>query len=675
MKTVTILLIILAVFVALSIAFFQYIFKNKEKSQLKYWLSFLRFSTIFALLLLIINPTINKNSINAVKPNLLISIDNSASIKHSQQAKNVKNLVQKLKNDAELNDKYTLNYYTFGTSLNRFDSLSFNESNTNLSKPFIEFSNLYKSENNPVVIISDGNQTIGNDVEFTNYKSPVFSYIVGDTTTFEDLAISKLNINKHTYINNKLPVELFINYTGNKSVSKKLAVFDKNTQVYSKILNFSATENVQEISFYLTATSPGTHYFTATIEPLENEKNTINNTKNFSINVIEEVAEILILTSVIHPDLGMFKKSIESNKQRSVTISTVKDFKGSLSDYQLVMLYQPNNLFNAIFATISEKKLNYFIISGLATEWDFLNNIQADFQKNALLQSEEYHPFFNLNYASFVSEDIGFTRFAPLEDYFGEINFSIPVNTLLFQKIGTIETEQPLLVTFQKVNQKGAVLFGENSWRWRMNSFSENKTFELFDAFISNLIQYLSSDLKNNRLNVDVNPLFYANETIKISASYLDENYNFDNRAKLWITVTNKATNFIKKIPFAVLNNNFYVELTNIPAGEYEYSVTVENQNTKNSGSFKIVPFEVEQQFTNSNYNKLAMLSSNTNGAVYFNNSSEKLISDLKSDTRFKSIQKNKTLKTPLINFKWLLGFILLTLTIEWFLRKYFGKI
>ena len=675
METNTVLLIVLAVFVALFLALFQYVFKNKEKSQLNYWLSFLRFLSIFTLLLLIINPTINKNNITIVKPNLLVAIDNSASIKHRSEAENVKNLVQQLKNDTELNNKYAINYYAFGANLYTLDSLSFNESNSNLSKPFIEFSNLYKSDNNPVVLITDGNQTIGNDVEFINYKNPVFSYVVGDTTTFEDIAINKLNINKYSYINNKLPVELFVNYTGNKSITKKLTVFDKNTKVYSETLSFSATENVQEVSFYLTATTAGTHYYTAIIETLENEQNTLNNTRNFSINVIEEVAKILILTSVIHPDLGMFKNSIESNKQRSATINTVNDFKGNLSDYQLVILYQPNNLFKDVFTTISEKKLNYFIVTGMATDWDFLNNNQNDFKKNALSQSEEYTPSFNLNYASFISDDIGFSSFAPLEDYFGDITFSIPINTLLFQKIGTIETDKPLLATFKKNNQKGAVLCGENSWRWRMKSFSENQTFEIFDGFISNLTQYLSSDLKNNRLNVTANQLYYANETITISASYLDENYNFDSRAKLWVTVTNKATNFIKKFPFSLLNNQFNVDLTNIPSGEYKYSVSVENQKANASGSFKIVPFEVEQQFTNSNYSKLAMLSSNTNGAVYYTDTSKKLISDLKLDERFKSIQKNKLIKTPLINFKWLLGFILLLLTIEWFVRKYYGKI
>ncbi|UMB54693.1 VWA domain-containing protein [Lutibacter sp. A64] len=675
METVTILLIILAVLAALFLAFFQYIFKNKEKSQLNYWLSFLRFLSVFTLLLLIINPTFNKNNITIEKPNLVVTIDNSASIKYNLQVENVENLVQKLKNNAELNAKYTIDYYTFGTNLNTLDSLSFNETNTNISKPFLEFSNLYKTKINPVVLITDGNQTVGNATEFINYKSPVFSYIVGDTTIFEDISISRLNINKYTYINNKLPVELFVNYTGDKTISKKLTVFDKDTKVYSKILNFSSTENVQEISFYLTTTTVGTHYYTATIEALENEQNTLNNTKNFSINVIEEVAEILVLTSVTHPDLGMFKKSIESNKQRSVTIKNINDFNGDLSNYQLVILYQPNNLFKSVFSDILTKKTNYLVVSGLATDWNFLNNNQNDFKKNVLSQSEEYHPQFNLNYASFISSDIGFSRFAPLEDYFGEITFSNPTNTLLFQKIGAIETEQPLFATFQKNNQKGAVLFGENSWRWRMDSFASTKTFEIFDGFISNLVQYLSSDLKNNKLNVKVNPLYYANETIRISASYLDDNYNFDARAKLWISITNKEKNFSKKVPFSVFNNQFNIELTNIPSGEYEYSVTVENQKHTASGSFKIVPFEIEQQFTNSNYKQLEMLSNNTDGTLYFTDNSEKIIADLKVDERFKSIQKNKLTKTPLINFKWLLALILLSLTIEWFLRKYFGKI
>ena len=83
-----------------------------------------------------------------------------------------------------------------------------------------------------------------------------------------------------------------------------------------------------------------------------------------------------------------------------------------------------------------------------------------------------------------------------------------------------------------------------------MSSFLSSKSFEDFDGFISNLIQYLSSNKINNRLNVSVEHIFYSNDNIKISANYLDENLNFDFRAKLWCTVLNKETQLAKKFPF-----------------------------------------------------------------------------------------------------------------------------
>jgi len=670
----TILYIILIGIIALFLALFQYVYKLK-KSRVNIIFTSLRFLTYFFILLLILNPSIEKIITEIVKPNLVIAVDNSTSIKYSSQDEKVKNLVALIKNDVALNDKFLINYYGFGNNLELLDSLNFNKNQTNLSLPFQEFSKLYSKGNTPVIVITDGNQTVGNNVEFVNYESPVFPFIVGDTTVFEDIYISQLNVNKFTNINNKFPVELFINYVGNKSTSKKLSIFHKGEIVYSKDFQFSKSSTVKTESFFLTTEEKGTQYYTAKISDLDNEQNKINNSKSFSINVIEEKSKILILTSIIHPDLGMLKKAIESNEQRSVTISNSIDFKGNLSDYQLIILNQPSKEFKNIFEEIETEKLNYFIISGLITDWEFLNKIQNNFSKNIIPQSENYHPVFNLNYASFLTDDIGFSDFAPLEDSFGDVLFSIPYNALLFLQIGIIKTEKPLLATFENNNQRGAILLGENSWRWRMNSYTENKTFEVFDGFLSNLIQYLVSNQKNKRLTVAIEPIYFTNETIQISASYLDTNFNFDNRAKLWITVSNEEDNFLKKIPFAALETRFMAELSNLTSAEYSYTVSVENENSAISGSFKILPFEIEQQFTTANDNELKILAKKSNGTVYYSKQETDLIEDLKLDVRFKSIQKGTTIKTPLINWKLILGLILLSLSVEWFTRKYFGEI
>lgn len=675
METAQLLLIFSAVFVALFLAIFQYIFKNKEKSQLNYWLSFLRFLSWFAIFILLINPSIKKEIYEIIKPNLVITLDNSSSIKFNSQENKVKNLLKLIQTDADLNSKFSIDYYSFGTEFKNLDSLRFNENQTDLFAPLNEVAKVYSKGINPVVLITDGNQTIGNTVEFSNYKNAVFAFIVGDTTAVEDIFISQLNVNENTFINNQFPVEVFINYAGNKSFSKNLSVYNNGKRLYSKQLNFSKTDNVKTESFFLTAESKGNQYYSVKIESLENEKNVVNNNKDFSINVIEEKSKILILTDIVHPDLGMLKKSIERKKQHEVTILDVKINNLKISDYQLVILYQPNKKFKKIIEDISSKNNNYFIISGTNTDWVFLNSVQNIFEKKARSVTENYIPVFNESYASFMIKDIGFTNFAPLEDTFGSVIFSIPYQTLLFQKIGNIATDEPLLVTFENNNQRAGVLFGENVWRWRMNSFNENKTFELFDGFISNLIQYLASDFKSDKLNVTIKPIYFSNETIQVSANYFDDNFNLDPRVRLWLTVSNKESNYVNKIPFSLAKNRFIVELSNIPAGEYTYKVDVENQKEQISGSFKVLPFEIEQQFTQSNDKSLKTLTSKTNGTVYYNNQELEMIKMLKTDERFKSVQKSSIKKIPIIDWQWILGFIVLVLSIEWFTRKYFGKI
>ena len=149
METAQLLLIIFAVLVALFLAIFQYIFKNKEKSQLNYWLSFLRFLSWFAIFILLINPSIKKETYEIIKPNLIIALDNSSSIKFSSQETKVKNLLKLIQTDADLNSKFSVDYYSFGTVFKNLDSLSFSENQTDLFTPLNEFTKVYNEGINP----------------------------------------------------------------------------------------------------------------------------------------------------------------------------------------------------------------------------------------------------------------------------------------------------------------------------------------------------------------------------------------------------------------------------------------------------------------------------------------------------------------------------------------------
>ncbi len=670
----TILYIIIAGIIALAIAIFHYYYKSKNSKKVSYILTFLRFVSVFCLLLLLINPKIERQEIETIKPNLVVAVDNSSSIEYFEESDNVTDLISELKSNPELNDKFKIDYFSFGDAIQLSDSLSFDESQTNISKPFQQFKELYKNEIAPIILITDGNQTYGQDYEYLNILQPVFPIVVGDTTKYADVFISQLNVNKYAYLDNKFPVEVFLNYDGEKPISSNFSIFKGNQKVYSKNLNFSTANNSHNLSFHLPTDNVGVHYYSASIEQLDNEKNTVNNTKNFVVEVIDEQAKILLLTSFIHPDVGTLKKSIESNKQRIVEVKVIGE-EFELLDYQSVILYQPTAAFLEVFTAIDLENVNHFIITGSKTAWNFLNRVQRNFTKNVINQTENYSAVFNPSFGTFVTDAIGFDDFPPLLDKFGDITFNIPYESLLYQQVGSYITEKPLLATYENQDRRSVVLFGENSWRWRMASKLKSQEFNDFDNFIGKVMQYLASSKQVKRLSVESESFYYANDEIRIRANYMDKNYVFDAGATLWLSVKNRISNEAKRYPFSLQGNSYSVGISGLLAGDYNYTVSVENQNVSVNGSFKILNFDVEQQFTNANVSKLSSISKKTNGTIYYLDDTFELAADLINDKRFTAIQKSEKKLNSIIDWKWLLAVIMLSLSLEWFIRKYKGLI
>lgn len=675
MQTTTIIYIIIALLFSIAISWFLYFYQQKGQRNVDFVLFGLRCISVFLLLLLFINPTIDRKQFIIQKSKLSVLVDNSTSIKFFQKDTLVQSIIDDFKTHSELNERFDINYYSFGDKFQLNDSLQFNESQTNIADPLNKVNKVLKNDSNAIVLITDGNQTVGNDYEYSSIKNPVFPLVVGDTTQYEDVKISQLNVNRYSFINNQFPVEIFLQYEGNQSLKLRYTIENKGKIIYSKLISFSPQKNSQRIEASIKATQEGSNFYKAKIEYLENEKNKTNNLKNFSVEVIDKQTEVLILSSFYHPDLGALKKSIESDQQRKVSIRTLSKNNIKLNDFQLVILYQPNNEFKEIINELTTRKANYFLISGSKTDWNFVNNQNIGIRKNYLNQDENYTASFNAGFLNFSQKDIGFDNFPPLVNKYGETSISIPHQTLFFQNINGFTSQEPLLATSNVNNHKKVFLMGEGLWKWRSTSYLNSNSFQDFDEFIGNLVQFASSKKVRNRIDVNIKSIYNANARIQVGAFYVDENYQFDDRATLLFTTINKETKEKKVIPFSLTNNSYQLELTVLESGDYEYSVDVEGQNITKKGVFKINQFEIEQQFANANKEKLQRLSNKSEGVLYFENQETSLIDQLLTDKRFVSIQKSVNTKEELINWKWLLAIIVFLLSSEWLTRKYFGKI
>ena len=188
-------------------------------------------------------------------------------------------------------------------------------------------------------------------------------------------------------------------------------------------------------------------------------------------------------------------------------------------------------------------------------------------------------------------------------------------------------------------------------------------------------MQYLASNKKRKRLEVTSERLYQANETITISALYLDKNYVFDDRASLWLTLTNKETKEVKRLPMSLKGNSYQLNIEDTPKGDYSYKVSVDGQAINAHGRFKVSEYNVEEQFTNANAKKLQKLADNSGGKLFYSNQEQTLISLLNNAEEYYTTQKTIVKEKNLIDWKWILFLAVVLLSLEWFIRKYYGKI
>ena len=673
MTTSTILLLILSVIIAAGLSFYQYLYKVKNQSKLNWFLAFLRFITLFSIFLLLINPIISRKITEIKKTPLPIVVDNSKSISELKATKEASELYLKIAENKAISEKYDVQLFSFAEEFQSLEKLDFKGNQSHLDGVAKNLKQLYRNTNYPVVLFTDGNQTMGNDYVFSfQENTSVFPVVLGDTTSVLDLKINQINVNKYAFLKNKFPVEVFLQYNGNETITSNFSIQSGNQTVHKQTVTFSKDKKAQSVTILLNADKVGIAKYKAVISSNIKEKNTVNNTKNFAVEIIDQRSEIALVSAINHPDLGALKRSIETNQQRKVSIIKPNEIK-SLQDFNVLILYQPTTAFKSIFDQNKVAQINTFVITGTATDFNFLNQVQDDLNFKMSTSKEDYLATFESNFNLFAQSNIGFENFPPLEHSFGVITAKNNVNTLLSARVRNVPVQNPILTFTENGSKREAYLLGENIWKWRLENHLNKKSFEDFDLFADKIIQFIVSNASKKNLNVTYESFYNSGESIEITTEYFNKNYEFDEKAQLTIQVTNSKTKATKKYDLLKATNSYKVNLDGLEAGNYTFKVTEKQSNTNFSASFEVLDFEIEKQFVNPDKNRLEQLATNTSGKAYYPNQIENLIQSLIANEKYIPTQKESINKLPLIDWIWLLILAITALSFEWFIRKYNG--
>lgn len=641
----------------------------------------LRFLLVSFLALLLLGPYIKQMKRTFEEPTFVVAVDNSLSVAEIYDSSRLEQMKQQI---AQLKESLGEKANVQLRSLNKeipVDSLSFSEKSTNLSQLIRETKEEFENRNLAgMVLLTDGIYNRGTSPSFVPHNFPVYTVGLGDTIPQKDLNLRNLYYNKVAYQGNKFRILAELGQTGFAGETAVLTLWQNGRKLDSKSVALQEAQPLYEEEFILEAKEEGVQHYVVTVSEKESEFTFTNNQKSAFIEVVEGREKILIVAPAPHPDIKAIRSAIEQNKNYEVMlyIPGLQPYKPE--KYDLVILHQaPSRRDIPQLQEILNNSNAHWYIVGKQTHIPRFNELNPLLSINQ--QGQEFDkafPVYNsaFNLFTYESEKIQhLSKFPPVAVPFGQLNLKGEAQILLYQKVGNIETERPLLVINAQGEKKSAVMLGEGMWQWRLQEWAQAEQFTAFDEFVQKTVQLLSA--KEDKRKFRVYPV--AREVFDTEGvTFITEVYN-QLYERVWgqqvdLTISNEAGEQ-RNYSYSNTRNNPRYTVSQLPQGVYTYtaSTTLEGEKLTDTGEFTVTELQLESISLTADFNLLRNLSTKSGGRFYQLSELDQLNQDLQQQDLKSTVYAEEDY-LPVINLEWLFFVLLLLISAEWFIRKYSGS-
>lgn len=678
--------IFLCFLLAAGYAVLLYRTKNPWSQWLNRGLFTLRLIVTFFLAFFLLAPIVKQISNVYEKPVFVILQDNSRSIREVTDTVLRNGIAQQISaTQKTLND---LGYETVVTNFdedgidNRFELTS-----TNIHESLRGLSNRFEGRNlSGVVLVSDGIYNAGLSPLYGNYNYPVYTVGVGDTTQRADLLIKNLAYNKIAYQGNKFPIRADVMVKGFSKENIFVSLTHKG-KIVDRQTKSSAGDGLLTFDFEPLADEQGIQRYDIQVDIKPEERNTKNNRTSIFIEVVEGKKKILLVSAAPHPDIKALRAVIEQNSNFEFILHVPRVEEATTGNLlpeniDLAIFYQvpdTRGQIRDLFQRFAKSRTSLFLMVGPGNDLTMLGSQQMPVTfEQPPRQYDEVTPVVGAAFSNFtITSDANsvFAGYPPVQVHFGKIKFPIQASTLLLQKVGSLVTEKPLLYLLHEDTRKIGVLLGEGIWRWRLHEFSRTEKTESFDEVFGKLVQYLStSDDKSKFRSYPVQQQFSDIEPVIFESQVYNDIYEsvYGNTIELEITDEQGKRN---QYSYITSPGNTRYPIGGLKDGVYRYkaSTVLNTVREEVRGQFSVVAQQLELQSLTADFELLRNLSKQTLGTFYKMDQWEKLQHDLRTKEA-QVIIRSEERYDSLINLKGLFFLLLILVSGEWFLRKYFGS-
>lgn len=565
------------------------------------------------------------------------------------------------------------------------EALIFNQPNSDLTGAIRSVTSDYEGKNlASIVLLSDGIYNSGASPLYSPLRIPINTIGLGDTTQRTDLVLKNLAFNKIAYQGNKYPLRAEVHSLGLANQEVKVSVFQTGKLLSQQIKN-SGNKSLLSFDFQLEANEKGLQQILVVVEPHSLEANKKNNRSSAFIEVVEGKKKILVIAPAPHPDLKALRSVIEKNSNyefilhipgvQEVEANLLQPGKADLVVFHEVLDKQRKT--TALYNRLSKGPSSLMVIISKGTDVRSLaaNGIPLIFENSS--QWDDVTPLINPIFRDFgFAENVNnsFSKYPPVAVPFGKFTFPANASSLLYQRIGNVTTDRPLILTYDDNGRKTGVIISDGIWRWRLNEFLESEKTVAFDEVFSKLIQYLSSQEDKRKFrSFPIQNEFTDSEQVTFESQIYNDLYEqvYGNKVDLKITDQNGKVTSYNYIT-SPGGSRYRMGAMSEGVFHYDASTILDGKREAVRGEFLVTAQNIESQNLTADFGLLRKLAEGTGGKFYTANQFDQLTNDLtKAEAR--SLIHSEDSFNPLINLKWVFFLLLLIVSAEWFLRKFLG--
>ncbi len=675
-------------------------------------LGILRFLALGSLILALWQPVIGMFTSHREPPLLAVLLDNSASMRlRDASGPRDEQYRRALGYLSELLSSPSVRLLRFDARLRPLerwspDSLTLDGPATDLAQAFRWVSSQAQRSNiAAVLLLSDGVATTGESPlpEAEALGRPVVTVLIGDTTALPDLAVHTVLVNERIPLGSATAVHAVLSAEALPEQQLQVEFWEDGRRLSTQALRISPAQRFYTVSFRYQPQTEGIHQLQVRVNPVPGEVSLRNNEARAVVEAVSLRHRIVLFAGSPSPDLAFLRRELQRNPLLELSTFIHKDassfYEGApppslLAQADAVILLDfplrstPEAVLSSIAGALA-RGCAAAVLFGPQTDWTKLRLLEPwlpitqppTSTVQEVLATFSPTPSGALHALLRSTAEQGAQAWHTLPPIFALRNAALPKPTAELLAVGVSGTQREPLVVVQQHPVRSVALLGYGLYRWKLIGYAAEQMrqttppVDYLATFVTSTVQWLLEP-KTLERRVRIRPLrrFYAaGEPVHIWASVTDAAGNPVEAAVVRLRVTS-SDGEVRQLVLSPAEAGIYRgQLPGLPAGQYTFTgeaIRGEQLLGRDYGLFSVGDVSLEERSLRADAELLRTIAQRTGGAFFTADHIHEVESWIARLPNWRPIVTTLTRELRLWHSLWLLLLALVSLSVEWTLRR-----